>query len=74
MKLTFKTDTEILKEINLFQSTLTDEIQKELELEFDNRVMKKYKMTFNEGILVKECHSLGDITHEMVSGITITIV
>lgn len=74
MKLTFKTDTEILKEINLFQSTLTDEIQSELKLEFDNRVMKKYEMTFNEGVLVKKCHSLGDITPEMVSEITITIV
>ena len=71
MKITFKTETEILREIENFQ--LTDEIQKELEALFDDKPIKKYELTFNEGVVVKQCHRLEDISDRIVSSLTITV-
>ena len=71
MKITFKTETEILRELEISQ--LTDEIQKELETSFDNRQIKKYEIIFKEGVFVKQCHRLEDITDKIVSDLTITV-
>lgn len=71
MKITFKTETEILKEAEL--NEMTDEIQKELEASFDNKPILKYEITFKEGVLVKQCHRLEDISDKIVAALTITI-
>jgi hypothetical protein len=71
MKLTFKTETEILKEVEL--NEMTDEIQKELETSFDNKPILKYEITFKEGVTVNQCHRLEDITDKIVSTLTITV-
>jgi hypothetical protein len=71
MKITFKTETEILREVEVSQ--MTDEIQKELETSFDNKAILKYEITFKEGVVVKQCHRLEDISDKIVSALTITV-
>jgi hypothetical protein len=71
MKITFKTETEILREVEISQ--LTGDIQKELEVSFDDKPIKKYEITFKEGVVVKQCHRLEDITYKIVSSLTITV-
>lgn len=71
MKITFKTETEILREVEISQ--LTDDIQKELEASFDNKPIKKYEITFKEGVVVKQCHRLEDINDKIVSALTIIV-
>jgi hypothetical protein len=71
MKLIFKRNTDILKEYEITE--MTDEIQKEIET-FDDKQILKYEITFKEGVLVKKCHDLGDISDKMVSALTITLV
>lgn len=71
MKITFKTETEILREVEI--SELTDDIQKELETSFDDKPIKKYEITFKEGVVVKQCHRLEDVTDKIVSALTITV-
>ena len=44
MKITLKTETEILKEVEL--NEITDEIQKELETSFNDKPILKYKFLF----------------------------
>lgn len=71
MKITFKTETEILREVEISQ--LTDDVQKELETAFDDKPIKKYEITFKEGTVVKQCHRLEDISDKIVSALTITV-
>ena len=71
MKIIFKTETELVREIDLHE--MTDELMQELESTFDNRVIKKYEMTFNDGILVKQCKNINNIDSKMISILTITI-
>jgi len=71
MKITFKTETEILREVEVSQ--MTDEIQKELETSFDDKPILKYEITFKEGVVVKQCHRLEDISDKIVSALTITV-
>lgn len=75
MKLIFKTETEILKEFEMVE--MTDEVEatlKELEANFDNRPILKYEITFKDGVFVKECHRLEDISQKIVSVLTITVI
>jgi hypothetical protein len=53
---------------------LTGEIQRELENSFDNKLIKKYEITFKDGVLVKQFHRLEDIDDKIVSDLTITII
>ena len=71
MKIIFKTETELVREIDLHE--MTDELMQELENAFDNRLIKKYEITFIEGVLVKQCKNLDDIDSKMISILTITI-
>ena len=71
MKVTFKTETEIIRELEI--NEMTNEIQSELESSFDNKPILKYEICFKEGVLVKDCHRLEDIDEEIVSAIAITI-
>ena len=71
MKITFKTETEILQEVEL--NEMTDEIQKELEISFDDKPILKYEIAFKEGVVVKRCHRLEDISDKIVSALTITV-
>lgn len=71
MKITLKTETEILKEVEL--NEITDEIQKELETSFNDKPILKYEISFKEGVLVKQCHRLEDISDKIVAALTITI-
>lgn len=71
MKITFKTETEILKELEL--SKMTDEIERELKDSFDDKPIKKYEIIFKEGVIVRQCHRLEDISAKSVSALIITI-
>jgi hypothetical protein len=71
MKIIFKTETEILREIEL--SEMTYEIQEELKESFDNKPILKYEIIFKEGVIVKQCHRLEDISDETVQTLTVTI-
>jgi len=71
MKIIFKTETEILREIEL--SEMTCEIQEELKESFDNKPILKYEIIFKEGVVVKQCHRLADISNETVQTLTVTI-
>jgi hypothetical protein len=71
MKITFKTETEVLKELELDE--LTREMQNDLKALFDHKPILKYELTFKEGICVSQCHNLDDINEKMVSAVTITI-
>lgn len=72
MKIIFKTETETLKEVEF--DKLTSELQEELEYGFDNRPILKYEITFKEGVFVKDCHRMEDITDKQISILTITVV
>jgi hypothetical protein len=71
MKITFKTETEVLRELEVSQ--MTDEVIEELETSFDNKTILKYEITFKEGVVVKQCHRFEDVTDKIVSAITITV-
>lgn len=71
MKVIFKTETKILTELEL--DDITDDIENELETTYGDKPIKKYELTFNEGVVVKDCNRLEDISDKMVSVLTITI-
>ena len=72
MKLIFKTETEVLRELEVSQ--ITDEIEKELEASFDDKPMLKYEIIYKEGVIVKQCHRLEDISDKIVSSLVITVL
>lgn len=67
----FRTEAEILKELDVAQ--MTDEIQTELKISFDDKQIKKYEIIFEEGVVVKQCHNFEDISEKIVSVLTITV-
>lgn len=71
MKIIFKTEKEILKEIELTE--MTNEVQENLENLFDERLILKYEITFKEGVVVKQVHRLQDITEKIASELTIVL-
>lgn len=72
MKIIFKTEREILKEVEFTE--MTNEIQEELQNSFDNRQILKYEITFKEGVVVQQVHNISDVTEKVASALTITIV
>ena len=71
MKIIFKTEADILREIDFTQ--MTDEQMEVIKADFDQKVILKYELTFNEGVTVQQCHALEDISHKMISVLTITV-
>lgn len=57
MKITFKTETEILKEVEI-TNEMPDEVFDDLKTSFDDKLVKKYEIIFKEGILVKQTHAM----------------
>ncbi len=71
MKITFKTETKILKSFDFKE--LNDELEKELRAYFDDKPILKYEITFKEGVLAKQFNSFEDISERIADAITITI-
>jgi hypothetical protein len=71
MKIIFRTETEILREVE--SSQIDDKTQFELEKEFDDRQILKYEMVFESDILVKQCHDFNNISENMVKTLIVTI-
>lgn len=71
MKFIFRTETEVLKELDLL--ALTDELEDELAELFDNRPIKKYDLVFKEGLTVYQCHNIRNVRPEMLESLTITV-
>jgi hypothetical protein len=71
MKIIFRTETEILREVE--SSQIDNKTQFELEKEFDDRQILKYEMVFESDILVKQCHDFNNISENMVKTLIVTI-
>jgi len=71
MKIIFKTETDILREIDFAQ--MTSELIENIQSQFDEKPIAKYEMTFVDGVKVKDCHNLDDVTPKIISVLTITL-
>jgi len=71
MEFIFKTETQILTKIDTSQ--MTRDILKEIQNTFMDKPIKKYEITFKEGVVVKQIDRLENIKPEMVSAITVTV-
>lgn len=74
MKITYKTETEILQEVNQLELEKDESIIDVLKKKFDHRPIKKYEIIFEEGIKVGQCHSFNNIDHEQIKEIIVTIL
>lgn len=72
MKLTFKTETEILREVELTEDGIKSELIKELDDLFDDKPMKKYEVNFKEGATVGNFNRM-KIDNATVLSIIITL-
>lgn len=73
MKLIFKTESEILEELEV-PETISDEFSDKLTETYNHKTMLKYEITFKEGVMIKDCHSLEDIKYGIIECVTITIL
>lgn len=73
MKITYKTETEVLQEVEQVELEKDESIVEELKRKFDKRPIKKYEILFEEGIKVGQCHSFSNIDHEQIKELIVTI-
>lgn len=71
MKIILKTESSNLIEIEF--SDLSESVEKKLRESFDNRNVLKYELTFNDGVLLKDIHSIEDVTTKMINTLTVTL-
>lgn len=73
MKITYRTDSKILKEVNQLDLEKDESIIDELKEKFDKREIKKYEIIFEKGIKVGQCHSFSNIDGEQINHLIVTV-
>lgn len=73
MKITYRTETEVLQEVEQVELEKDESIIEGLKKKFDRKPIKKYEIIFEEGIKVGQCHNFSNIDHEQIKEIIVTI-